>query len=130
MDLLDTNLLIRFLTNDDEEKAINVEKLLNKSKNKLYLSDVTISETVWVLKSVYKLEKKEIIKKMKLILTLPSITYNKKTIDKSINNYEKYNINWVDSYLTALNQLGKYNNLYSYDESLDSVLGTNRLEPK
>lgn len=130
MDLLDTNLLIRFLTNDDEKKAINVENLLNKSKNKLYLSDVTISETVWVLKSVYKLEKKEIVKKMKLILTLPSITYNKKVIDKSINNYEKYNINWVDSYLTALNQLGKYNNLYSYDESLDCVLGINRLEPK
>lgn len=130
MNLLDSNLLIRFLTNDDPSKAEKVEKLLRTNKTKIYLSDVSVAETVWVLKSVYGVQKDEIVQKLKLLFQFSAIKYNKKIIDLALANYRKFNISWIDSYLSSLNQSGKYKGLYSYDESLDKVAGVVRLEPK
>ena len=55
--LLDANLIIRYLIEDDPKKAQAFEKLLKTSKEPLIITDVTVSETVWVLSSYYKLRK-------------------------------------------------------------------------
>lgn len=129
MYILDTNLLIRFLTFDNAEKAQKVESLLKTSKNKLYLSDVALAEIVWVLKSVYEQEKEEIITKLRSLLTIPKIKVNGKVISQALNNYECHNIGWIDAYLFALVQTGKYQGIYSYDRSLDRISDVKRLEP-
>src|SRR3989339_1345513 len=125
MYLLDTNLLIRFLTNDDAKKSSAVYKLLKSATPSVYLSDVLISETIWVLKLVYKLDKEMIIDKIKIIISLPSVKCNKDLILKALDIYFDKNVSWIDSYFGALKLHGKYKGIYSYDQGLDCISNIN-----
>lgn len=58
--IVDTDIIIRFLTNDDPKKAKDFERFLN-SKKKIILTDVSFAEVYWTLKSFYKFPKGEII---------------------------------------------------------------------
>ena len=60
--ILDANIVIRFLVEDDKVKTDAVEKLF-RSEEILILTDVTISEIVWVLSSYYDVSRMEIVKR-------------------------------------------------------------------
>jgi len=54
---LDTNILIRYFTKDDEEKAYNVLELLKKierNEEKATTSPLVIFEVIFTLQSYYK----------------------------------------------------------------------------
>lgn len=55
MRALDTNLLVRILTRDDETQAIAVDNLLSGSGDDAFFVPVTVMlEVEWVLRSTYK----------------------------------------------------------------------------
>lgn len=61
---LDTNVVIRFLVNDDERQGLKVKKLLEKAEKEgrqFYISLLVIQEMIWVLSSAYECSKKDII---------------------------------------------------------------------
>lgn len=126
--ILDANIIIRFLVNDDIIKTNAVEKLLQSDKT-LILSDVTISEIVWVLSSYYEEEKTDIIEKITALVHLPSIKCNKKTILTALALFKKHNIDWVDAYLAAYTEENELGEIYSYDRDLDKIKKIKRLEP-
>ena len=62
---IDTNVLVRFLVEDDEEQAAQVTALFEKTiaeNTTLFISDIVICicETVWVLASRYRFSRSEI----------------------------------------------------------------------
>lgn len=61
---LDTNILIRFLTGDDDlqaKKAYHIFKKAESEKNELFVPLLVILELIWVLESVYEISRTEII---------------------------------------------------------------------
>jgi predicted nucleic-acid-binding protein len=69
--VIDTNLLVRYLTEDDPSKANDVKRLLLRAAQdeiRLLIPSVVIAELVWVLQSFYKLERREIVPLLKAIL--------------------------------------------------------------
>lgn len=71
---VDTNVFLRFLTNDDPAKAKRAETLFRdalRSKIKLATSLLVIAETIWTLESFYHLEKPDIAAKVEKILNTP-----------------------------------------------------------
>ncbi len=61
---IDTNVLVRFLTQDDKDQCRRIDQLLEKSIKGgeiIYVSDLVVIETVWVLESAYKLKKAEVL---------------------------------------------------------------------
>ena len=126
--LLDANIIIRFLVADEKEKADKIEQIL-KINEELVLTDVTISEIIWVLSSYYKESRSEIIKKITALINLPQIRCNKKIILLALNFFEKYNIDWIDAYLVAYSQENKISEVYSYDRDLDKMKKIKRIEP-
>jgi predicted nucleic-acid-binding protein len=73
---VDTNLFIRYLTNDDPVKADRVEKLLAEAKaGKVLLvtAEMVLAETVWVLESGYGLSWARIAHLVRAILATPGI---------------------------------------------------------
>jgi predicted nucleic-acid-binding protein len=61
---LDTNVIVRFLTNDDVKQSSAVKARLskiNESGNKAYVSKIVMLETVWVLTSVFEFEDRIVI---------------------------------------------------------------------
>jgi predicted nucleic acid-binding protein len=53
MNFLDTNLIVRYLTNDQPEMAKRAARLIDSSKT-LHVTDVVIAEAGFVLTSIYK----------------------------------------------------------------------------
>ena len=57
--VIDTNVLIRYLTNDEPQKAKAVESLLNKASDgelRILIPSIVIAELVWVLESYYRMK--------------------------------------------------------------------------
>lgn len=60
---VDTNVLVRFLVEDDEEQAAKVIALFEKAiadDSTLFISDIVLCETVWVLSSRYHFSRADI----------------------------------------------------------------------
>jgi len=61
---LDTNVLVRYLTQDDAKQFHEASTLLlglEKQERTAHLSTVTLCETVWVLARAYKIDRAEIV---------------------------------------------------------------------
>jgi len=71
---LDTNAIIRMLIEDDKIQADRVKRSIRKAQKNseqiLILTEVLI-ETVWVLESVYKCLKSEIIDYLEMLNSIP-----------------------------------------------------------
>lgn len=126
--LIDTNLIIRFLVNDNPEKVLRVEKLLRDRENRNILLDTVVAEIIWVLSSYYELEKSDVVKKVRALISLDTIECNDFLINKALTLWEKNNISYIDSYLVAVSQIGNIT-IYSYDQRLKSISGTKTKEP-
>lgn len=61
---LDTNVLVRFLVEDDEKQTRIASQLIRDAierEEQLYISDIVMCETVWVLSSSYRFSRAEIV---------------------------------------------------------------------
>jgi len=89
--VIDTNLLVRFLTEDDPEKAKAVETLLGKAGKgeiKILIPSGVIAELVWVLKSFYEMEAAEISELVGAVLSTPGLdTQDKSILREALNAY-------------------------------------------
>lgn len=131
---VDTNLFIRYLTNDEPELADRVEKLLDQAgagELQLITTELVIAETVWVLESSYKLKNREVAPLVRGILATPGLeVVNADMISRALMLYELQNIDFVDASITVF--MGKQGiaDIYSYDKKhLARVTGINRREP-
>ncbi|MGO9317518.1 MAG: PIN domain-containing protein [Terracidiphilus sp.] len=71
MNGLDTNILIRYLTQDDPIQSPKATKIIERrftQEDPGFISLVTMAETVWVLGSVYELPETEIADTVERIL--------------------------------------------------------------
>ena len=74
---VDTNIFLRYLTGDDPEQAPRARRLLERSERgeeQLVTTALTIAEIVWVLESVYELDRASIRAKVVAILGLSGLT--------------------------------------------------------
>src|SRR3989442_10603073 len=99
---VDTNVFLRFLTNDDPAKAKRAETRFKNAvsgKAPLRTSLLVISEIVWTLESFYKLEKKEIAEKVATILNTPNLACPEaRLIRLALDLYVEQNIDFIDAY--------------------------------
>lgn len=99
---VDTNVFLRFLTNDDPVKAKRAEALFREAvrgKVKLATSSLVIAEIVWTLESFYKLEKPDIATKVEKILNTPNLECpGSSLLFMALDLYAHANIDFIDSY--------------------------------
>jgi predicted nucleic-acid-binding protein len=76
---LDTNVLVRFLVEDDAAQLARARRLLQKavkSNTFCYVSDVVMCEVVWVLERSYKLRRAEIGQVLGRLLRAGNLTFS------------------------------------------------------
>lgn len=103
---VDTNLFVRYLTNDDTEKADRVEALLGEAsegKVRLVTADLVLVELIWVLESSYDMKTGEITPMIRAILATPGLdVINGTLVARALDHYEGKNVDIVDGYIAAL----------------------------
>lgn len=100
---VDTNYILKFLLNDIEEQALEVENLLKEVINKqaeVFVSVIVQMEIIYVLSSFYKVEKSEVYQIMKKLYDMSFIEFEYYDLMQNVmNRYMDYNISIQDSFL-------------------------------
>ena len=121
--LLDTNVIVRFLTGNNDEKFKGVYDFfqdIEQGKISVELKLIVLLQTIFVLKSYYKVPKGEMVKAMKGLLKLKGLKIiEKKTVVSMMDIWDSNNIEIVDAYLIACLEKNSQNILYSYDKDFD-----------
>ncbi|KKR85952.1 MAG: PilT protein domain protein [Candidatus Woesebacteria bacterium GW2011_GWB1_41_10] len=72
MEIIDTNIILRYLVKDDEslyDEAKNIFKKAEDGKRKLLVKVVVIAECCYVLESFYKKTRDEVAESMEVLLS-------------------------------------------------------------
>lgn len=130
--LLDTNVLIRFLTSDKTKKFKGVYRLfesLEQGDCRVELKLIVLFQVIFVLTSYYAVPRGDAARGILGILQYKGIVIKEKRIvRRMIELWHDSRLDIVDCYLVACLEGDKQNILYSYDHDFDKF-GINRQEP-
>ena len=121
--LLDTNVIIRFLTSGKGakyKKLYTFFKSLEHGEMRVELKLIVLFQVIFVLKSFYKVPKDHIVSGITDLLKYKGITIKDKTIiRRMIEIWRDNKLDIVDCYLIACLEGDTQNLLYSYDRDFD-----------
>jgi uncharacterized protein len=130
---LDTNVLLRYFTRDDEDKADRVRALLtrvDRGEEKVMTSPLVIFEVVFTLQSFYGVERKRIRDLIAPVISLRGLELALKGVfDQSLDLYAGANISFADAYNAAYMKWRGANEIYTWDTDFDKLGGIVRVEP-
>jgi len=102
---IDTNLFLRYLTNDIPEKANQVENLLQRAvagRIILVTTSLVMVEIVWTLASSYGFGRQEICDRVLAILNTPGLEIPESDLlIEAATNYAVKNVDFIDAYNVA-----------------------------
>ena len=87
---IDTNVLLRYLLDDDAKQSKKASAIITGSDNVL-ITDIVLTETIWTLKGKkYKLDKDSIIKVINALFEEPNIIFEDgQTVWRALSDYTK-----------------------------------------
>lgn len=98
----DTDLFLRYLTNDVPAQADAMEALLQLAatqKITLVTNSLVIAEIVWTLESLYRLTRAAVQEKILAILNTPGLEVaDADLVLQGINGYLENNMDFIDAY--------------------------------
>lgn len=137
MRFLDTNVILRYLTRDDEAKAAACYELfqrVQRGEEKLFTCEAIITEVVYVLSShraPYRLNQEEIRARLQPILTLRGLKLPQKRVFlHALDLYVSYPfLDFEDALAAAHLENQGLTEIISYDSDFDRIPGLQRIEP-
>jgi len=122
MYLVDTNIIIRFLTRDNEKMFLQVQRLFTQATaESLLIPDAICAEVVYVLQHVYHLSELEIADKLSRFIEFEAFKVNKKLLLHTLYLFAKEKVGFIDAYLLAKAKISDYDGVYSFDERLQKI---------
>ncbi len=137
MKFLDTNVVLRFLTRDDEARAADCYKLFQRvqqGEEELLTCESVVSEAAYVLSSSrlsYRLTHEEIRERLLPILTLRGVRLPQKRVClQALDIYATSPfLDFEDALAVAHMEQAGVTEIVSYDRDFDRVPGVQRVEP-
>lgn len=134
---IDTNVLLRYLLQDDNVQSPRATKLMT-GHQKVLLTDVVLVETVWTLKGrKYKLAKKDLVHVIEQLFQEPNVIFeDSQTVWNALHTYRTATTgNSVDFADTLILEKAQYdtrvktesfNGLYTFDADLQQLRQTRK----
>ncbi len=87
---VDTNVLLRYLLDDDTRQSKKASSIITGNNNVL-ITDIVLTETIWTLKGKkYKLDKESTIKVINTLFAEPNIIFEDgQTVWRALNDYKQ-----------------------------------------
>ena len=130
--LLDSNVLLRFMTNDIPEKAERAKALLQRGESgemRLILHPMVVAEVVYILRAHYKWTYPQLEKVLlQLIGSGAFETHERPLVEKALLTITKYNVDFEDAYFDVLAEQQGWQ-VASFDQAAKQRLGTRWIDP-
>jgi predicted nucleic-acid-binding protein len=78
---IDTNVLVRFLVNDDRAQAEQVRQLFataEQQREAFFVPLLVLLETIWVLESTYQIQRADLIETLGELLLMPVLQFEQR----------------------------------------------------
>ena len=130
--LVDTNILLRFLSGEPVRQAEAAKKLFSEAaagEVVLDVSPVIVAETIYTLLSFYGVERKEAVEKLLMLLRQPGLKIRDAAqVFSALERLRAANVGFADAFLAAG---GAEENvaIASFDRDLDKFHDVKRFEP-
>ena len=111
MVVVDTNIIVRFLTQDDEEQFKKCLNIFNHQD--IYIPDTIILETEWVLRYAYNFEPIRITKAFSKLFGLSNVYLSNASSIAQAIDWHKEGMDFADA--LHLVQSQKYECFYTFD---------------
>ena len=87
---VDTNVLLRYLLEDDTRQSKKASSIIT-GKNKVLITDIVLTEAIWILKGQkYNLGKESIIQVINTLFAEPNIIFEDgQTVWKALSDYKQ-----------------------------------------
>lgn len=126
---VDTNIIVRHLTGDPPAMATRATAYLTMA-SELFLADLIVAETIYVLESFYKTPRDQVATSMRSLVALRSvITVDPALLLRALEVYETDRLDFSEAYLVAVAESSGVNRIASFDRSIDRVGTIERIEP-
>jgi predicted nucleic-acid-binding protein len=126
---VDTNVLVRHLTGDPPAMAARATAYLTAT-DELYLADLIVAETVFVLESFYEVARPQIAEAMRSLLAFdPIVTVDGALLLRAIEVYELDRLDFAEAYLVASAESTGVGRVVSFDRSIDRITNVQPIEP-
>jgi predicted nucleic-acid-binding protein len=113
---LDANVVLRMILNDVPEQSDRAAEFLDG--HKCYLTDVVVSECVFVLEKVYKLDRFFIKGSMEILFEIETLNINERLIEEAFDLYVAHKtLSFADCYSVAEATL-RQNELLTFDRAI------------
>ena len=120
MTIVDTNIILRYLLNDNEELNKKATKIMENEE--VFIPTEVIVEATYVLKKVYNVEKEKIFEAIQLLLEMDGIQFqNEETINIAFKTYTEKNLDIVDCMLYAY-AINENYDVKTFDKKLQNLI--------
>ncbi len=126
---VDTNVLVRHLTGDPPAMAERASAFL-AAESELYLADLVVAETIYVLESFYKTSREQVAEAMRSLVAMRSmITVDPALLLRAIEVHEVERLDFAEAYLVACAESTGIGRVASFDRTIDRVTTVERIAP-
>ena len=129
---LDTNVLVRYLAQDDETQAPLANRCIEtrcSEKHPGFINHIVLCELTWVLKVSYKTPKSMIVQAIRQLLATKQLSIQGPSlIWEALKIYEGANVDFADAVIVATNRRHGCNKTVTFDKGASKLLGVVNLD--
>ncbi|MDJ0753391.1 MAG: type II toxin-antitoxin system VapC family toxin [Ardenticatenaceae bacterium] len=127
---IDTNIIIRFLTQDDPNQSQLAEAVFSPY-NKIFLPLTVFLETEWVLRYAYRFESPQIVNALRGVCGLPNVTVEKANVVERALRWHENGVDLADAIHMASSLEENRNNMFvTFDKKLIKKGSTLKIDVK
>jgi predicted nucleic-acid-binding protein len=130
---LDTNILVRYLTQDDPDQSKLANHLMESlsSEAPAYISLVVITELVWVLLGPYQASKPQVIHALQQLLRTSAVLVERADLVwQALQSYEAVNADFSDCLIARLGMSAACSRTLTFDQKAAKLEGMKLLKRK
>jgi len=128
---IDTNLLVRHLTNDEPTQAAKVAHLLAAAAadaELILLTDIVLCETSWVLTRFYGVKRADLLAALAAVLADPQFAFqHRPEVEAALRAFRAGRGHFADHLIAALARSAGCRTTYTFEKGLSAAAGFTQL---
>ncbi len=124
---IDTNILVRYLVQDDPAQGKRASDFIEKTctrENPGFINHIVLCELSWVLESVYSYEKETLIEVLEKILIVGQFEIeNKDNVWAALHDYKNSKADFSDCLIARKNRFHGCEKTVTFDKGLKNLEG-------
>ncbi len=128
---LDTNVLVRLVTRDDEAQALRAKALFDQHSQEdgaLFVSDIVLVELCWTLESSYRLARKDIATTLRALLDNATVQLESNAaVSAALTHFETGSTGFPDCLIVAKANAHGCEHTVTFDRRMRQLAGVKLL---